>query len=225
MLSTAQLQTMFQLQAAMNYRVDPNWTDARYPYLRAVVVEAAEAIEHHGWKWWKQQHRDLGQLQMELVDIWHFLLSEILLRNGGDEDKARLYLEAAYERQSPTRRLQFDGQEYSLEELELLDLLQALIGTAAAGRVELGLFAEIMSGCELDWPELYKQYVSKNVLNFFRQDHGYQEGTYRKIWNGREDNEVLVEVMATLDAEDPSFKDSLYALLEAAYLEIYNNFN
>jgi dimeric dUTPase (all-alpha-NTP-PPase superfamily) len=220
MLSTAQLQTMFQLQAAMNYRVDPNWTDARYPYLRAVVVEAAEAIEHHGWKWWKQQHRDLGQLQMELVDIWHFLLSEILLRNGGDEDKARLYLEAAYERQSPTRRLQFDGQEYSLEELELLDLLQALIGTAAAGRVELGLFAEIMSGCELDWPELYKQYVSKNVLNFFRQDHGYQEGTYRKIWNGREDNEVLVEVMATLDAGDPSFKDSLYALLEAAYLEI-----
>lgn len=220
MLSTAQLQTMFQLQAAMNYRVDPNWTDARYPYLRAVVVEAAEAIEHHGWKWWKQQHRDLGQLQMELVDIWHFFLSEILLRNGGDEDKARLYLEAAYERQSPTRRLQFDGQEYSLEELELLDLLQALIGTAAAGRVELGLFAEIMSGCELDWPELYKQYVSKNVLNFFRQDHGYQEGTYRKIWNGREDNEVLVEVMATLDAEDPSFKDSLYALLEAAYLEI-----
>ena len=220
MLSTAQLQTMFQLQAAMNYRVDPNWTDARYPYLRAVVVEAAEAIEHHGWKWWKQQHRDLGQLQMELVDIWHFLLSEILLRNGGDEDKARLYLEAAYERQSPTRRLQFDGQEYSLDELELLDLLQALIGTAAAGRVELGLFAEIMSGCELDWPELYKQYVSKNVLNFFRQDHGYQEGTYRKIWNGREDNEVLVEVMATLDAEDPSFKDSLHALLEAAYLEI-----
>ncbi len=220
MLSTAQLQTMFQLQAAMNYRVDPNWTDARYPYLRAVVVEAAEAIEHHGWKWWKQQHRDLGQLQMELVDIWHFLLSEILLRNGGDEDKARLYLEAAYERQSPTRRLQFDGQEYSLDELELLDLLQALIGTAAAGRVELGLFAEIMSGCELDWPELYRQYVSKNVLNFFRQDHGYQEGTYRKIWNGREDNEVLVEVMATLDAEDPSFKDSLHALLEAAYLEI-----
>jgi hypothetical protein len=157
---------------------------------------------------------------MELVDIWHFLLSEILLRNGADEDKARLYLEAAYERQSPTRRLQFDGQEYPLEELELLDLLQALIGTAAAGRVELGLFAEIMSGCELDWPELYKQYVSKNVLNFFRQDHGYQEGTYRKIWNGREDNEVLVEVMATLDAEDPSFKDSLYALLESAYLEI-----
>jgi len=220
MLSKTQLQTMFQLQAAMNFRVDPNWTSARYPYLRAVVVEAAEAIEHHGWKWWKQQTRDLGQLQMELVDIWHFLLSEILLRNGADEDKARLYLETTIERQSATRSLQFDGQEYSLGDLELLDLLQALIGTAAAGRIELALFAEIMSGCELGWQELYRQYVSKNVLNFFRQDHGYQEGTYRKIWGAREDNEVLVEVMATLDAEDPSFKDSLYTLLEAAYLKI-----
>ena len=101
-----------------------------------------------------------------------------------------------------------------------MELLQALIGTAAAGRVELSLFAEIMSGCELDWQELYRQYVSKNVLNFFRQDHGYQDGTYRKIWNGREDNEVLVEVMATLDAEDTAFKDSLYDLLEAAYSKI-----
>jgi hypothetical protein len=55
------------------------------------------------------------------------------------------------------------------------------------------------------------------VLNFFRQDHGYQDGTYKKMWNGREDNEVLVEVMATLDAESPAFKDSLYGLLEAAY--------
>ncbi len=206
MLSTAQLQTMFQLQAAMNYRVDPNWTYARYPYLRAVVVEAAEAIEHHGWKWWKQQHRDLGQLQMELVDIWHFLLSEILLRNGGMKTRR-----GSISRRPMSARARREGcnstaKSILSEELELLDLLQALIGTAAAGRVELGLFAEIMSGCELDWPELYKQYVSKNVLNFFRQDHGYQEGTYRKIWNGREDNEVLVEVMATLDAEDPRLK-------------------
>ena len=201
----------------MNFRVDPNWAQARYPYLRAVVIEAAEAIEHHGWKWWKQQHRDLGQLQMELVDIWHFLLSEILLRNDGDEEKSRKYLETNYERQIAKDTLSFDGQEYTLDNLDLLELLQTLIGTSAAGRIELGLFAAIMRGSSLDWSELYKQYVSKNVLNFFRQDHGYQEGTYRKIWNGREDNEVLVEVMTTLDAEDPNFKDSLYSLLEAAY--------
>ena len=217
MLSSTQLDTMFQLQAGMNFRVDPNWTEAKYPYLRAVVIEAAEAIEHHGWKWWKQQHCDLSQLQMELVDIWHFLLSEILLRNGGDEEKARTYLETTYARQSAADALNFDGQEYAFGEFDLLELLQTFIGTSAAGRIELGLFAAIMRGCSLDWHELYKQYVSKNVLNFFRQDHGYQDGTYKKMWNGREDNEVLVEVMATLDAASPTFKDSLYGLLEAAY--------
>ena len=85
MLSAAQTEIMLSLQAGMNTRVDPDWIDARYPYLRAVVIEAAEAIEHHGWKWWKQQDKDLPQLQMELIDIWHVILSEILLANAGDE--------------------------------------------------------------------------------------------------------------------------------------------
>ena len=55
MLSDLQARTMLSLQAAMNARVDPNWVAARYPYMRAVVIEAAEAIEHHGWKWWKKR--------------------------------------------------------------------------------------------------------------------------------------------------------------------------
>ena len=48
---------------------------------QAFVIEGAEAIEHHGWKWWKKQDCDLPQLQMEIIDIWHFLLSEILLQH------------------------------------------------------------------------------------------------------------------------------------------------
>ena len=88
MLLTEQASTMLSLQTSMNIKVDPNWVEARYPYLRAVVIEAAEAIEHHGWKWWKKQEKDLPQLQMELIDIWHFILSEILLRNQADQDKS-----------------------------------------------------------------------------------------------------------------------------------------
>ena len=88
MLSKEQAATMLSLQASMNARVDPDWITARYPYLRAVVIESAEAIEHHGWKWWKKQELDLPQLQMELIDIWHFILSELLLRNDGVESNA-----------------------------------------------------------------------------------------------------------------------------------------
>ena len=83
---------MLTLQSAMNAKVDPNWIAYRYPYMRAVVIEAAEAIEHHGWKWWKKQEKDLPQLQMELIDIWHFLLSQILLNERGSETAALLKL-------------------------------------------------------------------------------------------------------------------------------------
>ena len=75
----------------------------------------------------------------------------------------------------------------------------------------------LMVDCEMEWTELYCQYVGKNVLNFFRQDHGYKEGSYQKIWRGREDNEYLVEIMAGLDPVEPGFKDSVYAELTKYY--------
>ena len=74
-----------------------------------------------------------------------------------------------------------------------------------------------MTDCEISWTELYCQYVGKNVLNMFRQDKGYKEGTYQKTWNGREDNEYLVEIIGSLDSSRLEFKDEVYAALESAY--------
>jgi hypothetical protein len=37
--------------------------------------------------------------------------------------------------------------------------------------------------------------MGKLILNIFRQDNGYIEGSYVKIWNGKEDNEVLMTLM------------------------------
>ena len=65
--------------------------------------------------------------------------------------------------------------------------------------------------------ELYRQYVGKNVLNFFRQDNGYKEGTYIKVWEGREDNEHLVEVMDALDLTKSEFSDLVYEGLRSRY--------
>ncbi|HAS48672.1 MAG TPA: dUTP diphosphatase [Gammaproteobacteria bacterium] len=217
MLSDQQTTTMLALQAAMNAKVDPNWVSARYPYMRAVVIEAAEAIEHHGWKWWKKQDKDLAQLQMELIDIWHFLLSEILLNEQGSETAAQPKLTAQLSAIDLSGIIEFDGKQYELSSLDLLNQLELLIALSAARKIELSVFAAIMENCELNWTELYCQYVGKNVLNFFRQDHGYQEGTYQKMWNGREDNEILVDVMSELDPNDLEYKDKLYGALRAHY--------
>ena len=69
----------------------------------------------------------------------------------------------------------------------------------------------------MDLNELFRQYVGKNTLNFFRQDHGYKEGSYIKIWHGEEDNEVLANLVNTLDANAADFQQQLYAALEAKY--------
>ena len=65
--------------------------------------------------------------------------------------------------------------------------------------------------------ELFRHYVGKNVLNFFRQDHGYKTGEYIKIWNGKEDNEVLMDVLRTTDASSANFKELVYNGLKSAY--------
>jgi len=216
MLSREQASAMLAMQAEMNHRIDPDWVASAYPYLRAVLVEGAEAIEHHGWKWWKRQHRDIAQLQMELVDIWHFLLSELLLRENSDQQRALSLLLRLLDA-AGADVIDFDGKSFDLEQLGLLEKLELLIGLCASRRVELPLFGSIMGDCAIGWTELYRQYMGKNVLNVFRQDHGYQEGSYRKIWAGREDNEWLAEIASTLDPQRPDYRESLYRELEACY--------
>jgi hypothetical protein len=208
MLTIDQATTMLSMQGAMNSKVDPNWVSARHPYLRAIVIEGAEAIEHHGWKWWKKQDKDLPQLQMELIDIWHFILSEILLNNDGNEAELHNLHE---------RKISFDSEDYSLNAMDLIQKLELLIAVSVSKRIELALFESIMIDCKINWTELYCQYVGKNVLNFFRQDHGYKEGTYKKVWDGREDNEYLVEIMGTLSPNASTLQDEIYSALKQYY--------
>ncbi|HAI16494.1 MAG TPA: dUTP diphosphatase [Gammaproteobacteria bacterium] len=217
MLSKNQAATMLALQANVNAKVDPNWITARYPYLRAVAIEGAEAIEHHGWKWWKKQDKDLSQLQMELVDIWHFILSEILLRNDDNQLTPLEYLLSALSDANSLQLIELDNTAYKLNETDLVTKLELLIAISIARRIDLGLFESIMRDCELTWTDLFCQYVGKNVLNMFRQDNGYKEGTYRKMWEGREDNEHLVEILESLDPDLPSFKDEIYSALTNTY--------
>lgn len=215
MLNAQQLATMLSLQDKMNAKVNPDWLNAGYGYLRAAMVESVEAIEHHGWKWWKAQHKDLPQLQMELVDIWHFALSACIIDANGDVDASAKIIAA--ELASGQTVVAFDNQNYDATQQSLLDNLELMTGLCAAKRFSVPLFMHIVEQCDMSVDELYRQYVGKNVLNFFRQDNGYKEGTYVKQWSGREDNEHLVEVMNALDLSKPEFSDLVYQGLQARY--------
>ncbi len=215
MLHAQQLATMLDLQQKMNAKVNPDWINAGYGFMRAAMVESVEAIEHHGWKWWKAQEKDLPQLQMECVDIWHFALSHILIEYQGDVTASAKSI--AQQLTASVNELTFDGTDYEFTQQTLLDNLELMTGLAAAKRFNVSLFMTIIEQCEMSTDILFEQYVGKNILNFFRQDHGYKTGTYIKEWNGREDNEHLVEVLAELDSTLDNYADAVYEQLSLRY--------
>lgn len=217
-LTESQLTSMLELQDAMNSKVNPDWIAAGNNWHRAIQVEGVEAIEHHGWKWWKKQDCDMAQLRMELVDIWHFILSAAIQSKHGNIPLAKNEMVA--ELNLKQKSVQFDNQYFQIAQLSLLDKLDLLVGLAAAKRTNLALFECLLADCGMDWVELFKHYVGKNILNVFRQDHGYKLGTYIKTWDGREDNEHLVEVLEMIDLDGEDVRDALYQSLKTRYVAV-----
>ena len=64
----------------------------------------------------------------------------------------------------------------------------------------------------------------KNALNNARQALGYKDGTYQKIWDGKEDNVYLVEIIETADESKASEK-SLYDHVYSELLRLYQHYN
>jgi dimeric dUTPase (all-alpha-NTP-PPase superfamily) len=222
-LTETQLISMLEMQHGMNSKVNSDWVAANNNWYRAIQVEAVEAIEHHGWKWWKKQECDMAQLRMELVDIWHFILSAELQHKHGEVGLTKIEMLAQLNLRQKT--VQFDNQYHILNQSNLLEKLDLLVGLAAAKRINLALFESLLDDCGMDWPTLFKQYVGKNVLNTFRQDHGYKTGTYLKIWHGREDNEHLLEVLDQIDLSAHNVRDALYQSLKERYLAVTKSEN
>lgn len=200
-----QIITMLELQDGMNSKVNADWRNAGFEWHRAIWVECAELMDHYGWKWWKKQTPDTEQVALELIDIWHFGLS-IMLSSSLTQDEiiAKVQTELDLAQSKPA------DFKLAVEAFALATLQDK--------QFHLREFAAMMLGVNLDFESLYRGYVGKNVLNFFRQDHGYKEGTYIKNWyDGREDNEHLVDIVANLDSAAPTFKDDVYQGLKAQY--------
>lgn len=198
--------TMLEMQHRMNTRVHEHWIEQRFEWYRAVWIECGELIDHYGYKWWKQQQPDMDQAVLEVIDIWHFGMSALFAEGDSAGDVADKIL------------AQLEGYQPSglgvREATEALALHSLETRSFSASR-----FWDLMAAVELDFDALYRAYVGKNVLNFFRQDHGYKEGHYNKTWSGREDNEHLVELSRQLDSGAPDYADNLYAALGQRYAE------
>lgn len=207
-MSSRQLQfeAMLALQHRMNSKVHPEWFKQGFAYYRALWIECAELMEHHGYKWWKKQSPDLEQVRLEIVDIWHFGLS--MLIDGRDFRDIAIEMEQAL-------------HDYENPNVAILVATETLAqSTLSSRQFSVAHFWSLLQSADMDADDLYRMYVGKNVLNFFRQDHGYKEGSYVKLWSGREDNEHLVDISGALNSGSADYEQALYTALEKRYQQV-----
>lgn len=198
-----QFTSMLQLQNSMNTKVHPQWQQQGFAFYRALWLECGELVEHYGYKWWKKQAPDMPQVQLEVVDIWHFGLSMLFDGRAVDDIATALATELEHGK---------------VVQLSVLDATEALAQeTLATRKFSIVKFWSLLQAADMNADMLYRSYVGKNVLNFFRQDNGYKEGSYLKQWQGREDNEHLVELSELLDGNSDSYAQDLYAALTERY--------
>ena len=216
------LEEMFLLQKKLNDSTNgKNWElglnkfGKEINWLRCIHMEVAELIESTPWKHWKNINSapDMNNIHVELVDIWHFLMSYILQETNVPKAVSLVNTHCIYE------AAQSIDVNLIIKESEKLSYIALAIETKNMPSfngierfIEQFFRACKSAGLSLSW--LQKLYIGKNCLNQFRQDNGYKEGTYKKVWNGSEDNVVMVELLKTI--EDVSF-DELYEQLKLKY--------
>lgn len=221
---------MLQLQNQLNEATNGDkWTDGitkngkTINWRRCIYMECAEMVDSFSWKHWKSidKEPDWDNHQIEVVDVWHFIMSlaiEEYSKNlrGGVEDLGIGISQYPNFDMIDTTKENFSKQEDVIEQVEKL-IRQAINDSELDLEKLITDFFSlvIMSGLNLD--SLYRLYVGKNILNQFRQDHGYKDGSYIKVWNGEEDNVV----MKRLWEDDSNIKpDKLYKELAKVYLSL-----
>ncbi|WP_236579212.1 dUTP diphosphatase [Hydrogenimonas urashimensis] len=224
------LEEMFRLQQRLNDETNGvKWREGVTKHgkiinwKRCIVMETAELIDSFSWKHWKNIAGgiDFENIKIEMVDIWHFVMSYILRFHVPQEAAKLAYATMKVSAvKLPTSWSEADNAriETLLEPFEDLMALALIKTDDVAYREELlEQFWECVDAVGLGFDELYRLYIGKNALNQFRQMHGYKEGTYLKVWNGREDNVVMQEILA--ERPDITY-DGLMDALEAAYATV-----
>ena len=204
---------MLELQNNFNKKVNPEWETKNYAWDTAIIVELAECQDHLSWKWWKHSEVNYEQVILELVDIFHFAMSFHMIENNLDHESCAEELDYTY---------QFNSMVNSekLQDMELFqDCLKLVMHDITDPYIQEFNFSSFFAMWKilgLDVEDLYKKYIGKNSLNVFRQNHGYKDGSYIKIWNGLEDNEVLTKLLNDLPCDDKLF-DTILNQLELEY--------
>lgn len=95
------LENIFELQEQLNSRIGVNMNEMNdeerakwiLNYVRAMQQELAELTDSVPWKWWaKYQEFDKQNAKVEIVDLFHFLISLAQVMGMSADDVHEAYL-------------------------------------------------------------------------------------------------------------------------------------
>ncbi|MDD3465570.1 MAG: dUTP diphosphatase [Campylobacterales bacterium] len=228
-----QLKTMFNMQEALNVHTNgPDYKETKIcaktgkpiDYRMCAWMEAGEFIGSFDWKHWKHGKNDIENAKTELVDIWHFLMGMELIENGAPTDNTIENLSKYIAHPDVAEQNQnFDMLYLQTSIFPLTKEFAAHVLNESSNLTKLGndtgIFNDFVRLCfatGLSFNELFQRYIIKNTLNKFRQDNGYAEGTYTKIWAWGEEDNVFAVKFATALAQNLT-SENLYGVLDYFY--------
>lgn len=99
--SMDKMDEIFALQEKLNQRIGVNMTEMNdddrtqwiLNYIRAMQQELAELTDSVPWKWWaKYQEFDAQNAKVEIIDLFHFLISLAQVMGMTPEDVYQAYV-------------------------------------------------------------------------------------------------------------------------------------
>jgi dimeric dUTPase (all-alpha-NTP-PPase superfamily) len=211
-----------ELQKSFNDSVAPGWQldvqNKKYDFWMAVLDETIEVMNSKHWKWWKDKEKmgqvDWENVRVEMVDLFHFLLS-LAIQNESEHIlyMQLLNLELTKEENAPVKD---DDYFEHFHDQFLMGVQMKALPLVLVRWVEfwyrLGANAE----------DLLREYRVKNALNKVRQKYGYNKGQYHKMWvdsdtNKRVEDNVIAWKLAEKLPLEPGMMEKLEKELSDYY--------
>ena len=204
---------MFEKQDELNIHTNgSDWKNNKdLKWYRAIWTECAELIDYTNWKWWRKQDISLPDIEMEVIDIWHFMMSDMMTHADIEICSETVFMAFSNKFETP-EVFNIDNVRKTSESLAFWVLRDQ--------KFHLEAFIKVCSSLGMNIEQIYKLYMGKNILNKFRQDNGYKQKTYNKIWNGKEDNIYLMEFLDKTDVKEENFEEAIYYKLSTEYNKI-----
>ncbi len=179
-------QEIINLQSSFNDSVSPGWekdiNQEQYNTWYALLDEVTEVVNSKEWKWWKNSADynsvDWDNVVVEFVDIFHFMLSLALQTDSADTIFVTMvsFQKSKSVGKNDTKIREDDFFEHFWDKI----LMSVFLKQTTLLMVS---WVELWYKLGEDLNSFTKAYFTKMALNKIRQEFGYSNNTYFKMWS------------------------------------------